>query len=420
MSNNRSEIEELLEASRTLNKTFRNLNLNAEDTEDFEDTYQRYCANQTGTSFLKYHQEKEIDRSILALDLSDNAEVWQQPLDLSNQSEPKMEGQTLEELVRQLTELQLNRGQPQQHQNKPGDVIKCCANIIIKFDKNDKNNLMNFLESVDLAMSLTDQEAEKLTILKFAKQRVVGSVSIASKTYVTLDSFKADVLSAFKPKRTVTEIESIIARLTQGEKESVDSFEKRVSDLKFDYEQASQAERLVEKSVLDEVRLKEMERKVSRAFLNGLKDHVIRFINERPPTITEAISVALEAESTSSMRFQNKKLAEQAPRYSNEKHQEKKKNDQKGNQKGNFGKNSQTSSKGDSSRAKVPKCYNCGKDGHIKPKCPELVQTEQGEVKALSARPSEPKRKNEGQNSKNGEACGASVSAKSLKIRSLH
>lgn len=244
-------------------------------------------------------------RSYSYFDLTDDSEVWESAFkfDQQQQEEKKM-AQAIEDLVRRLAEMQLR-----QQAINPGDVIRNCHNIIIKFEK---TNMINFLESVELAMSTTDRDEHKLTILKFAKQRVLGSVTIASKEYVTFASFKTDLLAVFKPKRTVTEIESIIARLAQQENDSVDAFGKKVVELKFEYEQASQAERLAENAVLDEIRLKEMEKKIARAFMNGLKDFIIRFVSERPNTLSEAISVALEAESTSLLRFQNKKLAEQS------------------------------------------------------------------------------------------------------------
>lgn len=67
---------------------------------------------------------------------------------------------------------------------------------------------MNFLESVELALDMTPAAEDKLIVLKISKQRVTGSVSIETKTYVTFAAFKADVLLAFKPKRSVVEIES--------------------------------------------------------------------------------------------------------------------------------------------------------------------------------------------------------------------
>lgn len=149
-------------------------------------------------------------RSYSYFDLTDDSEVWELAFKFDQQQqqqEEKTMAQAIEDLVRMLAEMQLR-----QQAINPGDVIRNCHNIIIKFEK---TNMINFLESVELAMSTTDRDEHKLSILKFAKQRVLGSVTIASKEYVTFASFKTDLLAVFKPKRTVTEIESIIARLTQ-------------------------------------------------------------------------------------------------------------------------------------------------------------------------------------------------------------
>lgn len=203
---NESDKQDLLEASKFLNETFKNLNLNYDEEEDFEDTYKKYLQRESGASFLKNWEPKEPNRGIEALDLSNNTETLENSMNLLDDHN----NIAMEDVVRQLAELQLR-----QHQQKSGEVIRNCSNVVVKFDK---NNLMNFLESVELALSITEDDANKLTVLKFARQRVTGSVSVASKQYETFDEFKADVLSAFKPKRTVTEIESAIARLTQTDK----------------------------------------------------------------------------------------------------------------------------------------------------------------------------------------------------------
>lgn len=77
-----------------------------------------------------------------------------------------------------------------------------------------------------------------------------------------------------------------------------------------EYEQASQAERARDGNALNAVRINEMERKVSNSFLNGLKHHVLKYVSERPNGLSEAVSVALEAESVSSIRYKNRKLEE--------------------------------------------------------------------------------------------------------------
>lgn len=361
---------------------------------------------------------QDLNKTLRNLNVSDNTEVWTTPLEElfeeKNQRKDSSSGQdyhqkdnmaTIEDLIRQLAQMQLAN----QHQQRPnqttGEVLKICANVIIKFNK---NNLNNFLESVEMALSLIPDEAANLTVLKYAKQRVEGSVAISSKEYATFEAFKADVLSTFKPKRTVTEIESMISRLMQKPDETVDQFGKRVSELKYDYELASQAERSAVNANLDAVRLAEMEAKVSRAFLNGLKDHIIKFVGEKPVTMSAAISTALEAESTSSLRFQNRKLAGNST--SGNSGNGNKKPDQKKFQ--TSGKNSQgTSSKNNKTEGekKVPKCYNCGKTGHIKPKCPEMSQEDQAESLSKS-------KGNDSTKKSKNESGGASVSAKSLKI----
>lgn len=107
----------------------------------------------------------------------------------------------------------------------PRESLKFSKDIIIRFDK---TNINNFLESVSTAIDMADTVENKSAVLKYAKQRVTNSILIESKTYVDFADFKRDVLATFKPKRTVTDIESIISRLTQNDRESVDEYAKRV------------------------------------------------------------------------------------------------------------------------------------------------------------------------------------------------
>lgn len=316
---------------------------------------------------------------------------------------------TLEDIVRQLADMQVQR-----NEQSPGEVIKNCSNIIIKFDK---SNISNFLSSVDMALTMAD-ENNKALVLKYAQQRVNGSALIESKKYEDFNIFKEDVLNVFKPKRTVTEIESAIARLMQEQKESVDDYGKRVFQLKSEYELATRAERAVKKAELDAVRLEEMEAKISTAFINGLKDHVLRFVAKRPATLSEAISSSLEAESTSSLRYQNRKQFE---REKDEDKNHSKDNDFKekpftGDE---INKKNWDKQKNEES-VDPPTCYYCDQVGHIKRFCPKLKKQESEECQpstsAMVAKTDT--------NQKNSKACGAAtqepaVTARSLKIKSF-
>lgn len=332
--------------------------------------------------------------------------------------------QTLD-LLHRLAALQLrqadqdelrNEHRRQPEEKKPGDVFNIASKIFVRFSE---SNLTNFLESVELALSIFTEEADTLSVLKFAKLRVTGSATIESQTFSTFEEFRTAMLAAFKPKRTVTEIEQKISQLMQDEKESVDSYSKRVFNLKVEYEQASRASRAAIGEKLDKVRIVEMEAKIATAFINGLKSRVITFVTQKPATLTEAVSVSLEAESTCDLRFQNKKNAFPPKRMEDGKGKfyEQKKG-AKGAGKGHYDKrDSKTSTSNNRSDVK---CHNCGKHGHIRPKCPELVQEGQAEVSTLNARTSDKREyKKEGAKPKN-ESGGVSVSAKSLKIRKLH
>lgn len=413
MSSSDGEINELKADGKKLNKKFEELNLSCSN---YGEVLKEFEQNKNIEFVGENSQALKIDlnttlRGRSLLNVSDNSEVW------GYHHHQDYKSENMEECVRQLAELEIRRGEA-----KPGEVLRNCSNIIVKFDK---MNLINFLSSVKLALDVTPREADKATVLEYAKQRVTGNVAIASSSFERYDDFKNAIMLAFKPKRSVTEMESIIGALTQKEKETVDEFGKRVSEIKFEYELASQAERLAEGAKLDEIRLKEMERKISRAFVNGLKDHVIRFVGERPQTLTEAISVALEAESTSNVRYKNRKMTEQtSTRKITQKHNSEKSSGKSSFPKGNgkFQKNAKENVFKKKSNIPISEveCYNCNEKGHYKTDCPKLANETQSEAKTLNTRTSQPKRKNEASTSKNGETRGASVSAKSLKIRSLH
>lgn len=404
-SSSYNDIDKLAADHEILTQKFKELNLNKsqfeivlkelDDDDKDKSLLERVSTGGRQRSSSTRAGEKQIDlnqtlRRASLLNVSDDSEVWKRGFDFLNMA-------TLEDLVRQLTQLQVER-----NTTKPGDVIKTVSNIIIRFDK---FNIGNFLDSVELALSVVGEEQSGI-VLKYAQQRVVGSVSIESKTYETFASFKSDVLAAFKPKRTVTEIESLIARLTQDHKESVDAYSKRVFQLKTEYENASRSERAVANATLDEIRIGEMERKVSNAFINGLKDHVIKFVISRPQSLSEAVGVALEAESTSSLRFQNRK-----GQVSKDDSDKKKVShfQKKSQSKSPHGKEKYSSRDGGKPKG-PPKCYICGSENHLKPDCPKLHEEAGTQAKALVA-------KNKKENPKNLKDCGASVSAKSLKVK---
>lgn len=128
----------------------------------------------------------------------------------------------------------------------------------------------------------------------------------------------------FKPNRSVAEVESLINRLLQKPNEGVDEFSKRAFLLKADYELEVKAERQANSFEMDEAKIREMENKVASSFINGLKDHIFRCIREKPATLVEALTLALEAESTANVRYENRKVSE---RFSDQK----KRNEKGGN-----------------------------------------------------------------------------------------
>lgn len=386
--------------------------------------------------------DKKIDlnktlRRRSLLDVSDLPEVWKLPFVFDTtmsddegaaaaaaqqQQQEMLRQQNLEDIVRQLANLQVQRNDP-----RPGDVLRTVSNIILKFEK---TNTSNFLESVELALGIANNDEQRRTVLKFAKQRVKGSAAIENRTYENFADFKSDVLSIFKPKRSVTEVESLIARLSQTQKESVDDFSKRTFELKSEYEQASRAERAAVNANLDDVRLAEMEKKMSSAFINGLKENVLKFISQRPASLAEAVTVAMEAESVSALRYQNRKLEQAKEPNSRDYNQKFNRDKSRRDNNRNFDRKNRGNDQGDRRYPNThndnrkrpqgpPKCYECGSEDHLKPDCPKLKSQGEGEAKTLTAKKNQRRDfDKEGAKPKNAQPCGASVSARALKVKS--
>lgn len=74
-------------------------------------------------------------------------------------------------------QLRQKEGQPQRLQTA-AEALKIAKGSIIKFDK---FNTENFLDSAETAIEMAEGNASKLTVLKYAKQRVTNSVLIENK-----------------------------------------------------------------------------------------------------------------------------------------------------------------------------------------------------------------------------------------------
>lgn len=333
----------------------------------------------------------------------------------------KMSDEKLADILKLLTDNAVKK------QDNKADMIKTASSIIVKFDK---NNISNFVDSVGLAIKFCGNEHIE-DVLRLAKNKITNCVAIETRTYDSFEGFKADILTYFKPKRSVTEVEGLICRLTQSFKESVDDYSKRTFLLKTDYEMAVKAERQAMSHTMDDAKISEMESKVANAFINGLKENVFRFIREKPTTLANAVTIAMEAESTSNLRFENKRLAESSSDFKkrgdkfdsgsgkggfrNDKHNRSPNSqNHKSFQKNSYGKNFQK--QGEKKDYGPRKCYECGSDAHLRYECPKLKNPEQAQATAMVAKPD--RKRDDTQKPKNGDACGVSVSAQSLKIKS--
>lgn len=125
-------------------------------------------------------------------------------------------------LVREMAELQA--AELRQRAGRPANntaLISYATKLIKNFDKKD---IANFLDSVETAVTGIEDQGQMELILRIAKQKVTTE----SVKYQDFATFKTDVLKYFKPTRSRAEVEMSLAALTQGSKESVDEYSKRV------------------------------------------------------------------------------------------------------------------------------------------------------------------------------------------------
>lgn len=326
------------------------------------------------------------------------------------QEENPINMDALTTLVKEMAELQAAK--LRQRAARPANntaLISYATKLIKNFDKKD---IANFLDSVETAVTGIEDQGQMELILRIAKQKVT-CLAMENVKYQDFETFKTDVLKYFKPTRSRAEVEMSLAALTQGSKESVDEYSKRVYAMRADYEMALRAEYNAKGYELSKGRIEEMETSIALAFRNNLKQHVLLHTLKKD-TLADAVAEALGAEALSNARYEKEKYLRQstsgdkgrakvAPSY------EKKSFDRAGKSQGPS-KTFDSAGKNKAEKGPVV-CYGCGGEGHKKPECPK-AQEKAGEAKTLTATPKPSKSKN--------ESGGAIVSAKTLKIKKQH
>jgi hypothetical protein len=195
-------------------------------------------------------------------------------------------------LLEQITKAQIS--------NSNTLVNSICKNTVINFKK---DNIRNFLNSVENAIEETGDDPEKTKkVLKYAQARVDSDAVISAKTYEKFEDFKIDILRQFKATKTCEHIQQELMMLQQKDDETVQKYGKRATELNSAWIEALYAEKGLKNENVEPTRHGEMEARVINHFISGLKRWVKAEFRGVPVTLPKAISIAGVAEASAHMQ----------------------------------------------------------------------------------------------------------------------
>lgn len=400
------------------------------DFKNNENLLQKLNDNSTFSS-RSYFKETEGEKFLLKFEeFIDNLQKYLDEEDTEDEEESeagKMD--EIKEILKQLAEMQLQqqqRGfdgaggglQGRPRQESLGDVLRRASSGILEFKK---NNITNFLNSVQTHYDATETAVHKLQVLRVAQQKVVGSALIENTEYETFDRFKSDVIANFKPTKSFTQLEVEMATLFKGKAETVDQLAKRALNLKVDYELAYKSELISMNSDLDAVRLIEVERKAVNSFRNAMPQGILVLMGAPKDTLNAEINSATAAEANQLQRQRNVAFANDGAGTSKDSKANKASPDKStGFRKNPVNKEKSERSPKTGKEKKDVTCHKCQKKGHYANECRSSAPPvdDKPPVSVAHARSSSKDEPKEKKNSKNEAGADASVSARSLKARS--
>lgn len=208
----------------------------------------------------------------------------------------------MENMIKEMAELNkklvsmMEKSEQAQISVQQNNVLGVCRNGIVNFKK---DNIRNFLNSVKSTIARFEPEHLKLEVLEYAKSRCDQNIVISEKKYQNYDDFEADVLQQFKPARTSTDVHNEITMLKQKDHEPIQEFAHRAMALKTAYLDALFADRKAKGLELEVSRIEEAEGFLVDQFFGGLRSRIRDFIREKANNLSEMISLARSADSSS-------------------------------------------------------------------------------------------------------------------------
>lgn len=248
---------------------------------------------------LKFENDQlEVKNAELDDSLCEIADERKKLKDILNMDPKEMQAKLVElneQMVQMMQQLQLAQLSAQKN-----SLLTTCRNGIVNFRK---DNIRNFLNSVKSTMDRFPDQPMKVEVLEFAKTRCDQNIVISETKYENYEKFEKDVLEQFKPARTCTDVHNEITMIKQGDKEKMSDFGNRVMALKTAYIEALYADYKANECELDKARIMEAEAFVVDRFFAGMSKFVRPYIREKAKTLTEMISMARAADSSSHLTY---------------------------------------------------------------------------------------------------------------------
>lgn len=167
---------------------------------------------------------------------------------------------------------------------------------LIPYFKSEAEHAFNFIQSCENAMNLAKEE-QKDILLAIIKSRISGNASsiLMNKAILSWDDLKKELNVLFKERYSNLQLHREMISLKQSYSENVVQFTQRCETLQ---RRMLQNEKSVTEDKNWDGKSDYIKTNILSAFINGLKENLISYCNNKTPkTLSEASSYAQEEES---------------------------------------------------------------------------------------------------------------------------